>query len=77
MQKIKKIYRFLLILLPVLLYFSYFPVIALGKDATMNFELSLPLIWLVAFDVVALMLMGMQRKIGLFVKKWIFLLVCQ
>lgn len=74
MQKIKKIYRFLLILLPVLLYFSYFPVIALGKDATMNFELSLPLIWLVIFDVIALIFIGMQGKLGLLVKKWVFLL---
>lgn len=39
--------------LPVILFFSYYPIISLGKDTTMNFELSLPLIWLVVFDLVA------------------------
>ena len=74
MEKIKKTYRFLLLLFPAVLYFSYFPVIALGKDATMNFELSIPLIWLVLFDVVALVLMGLRKKLVLFVQKWIYLL---
>ena len=36
----KKLCRVLFAGLPVALYFSYFPVISLGGDATMNFELS-------------------------------------
>lgn len=43
----------LLYLLPATLFFSYYPVIALGATPSMNLELSLPLIWLVLFDLVA------------------------
>lgn len=43
----------LLYLLPAALFFSYYPVIALGATSSMNLELSLPLIWLVLFDLVA------------------------
>lgn len=39
--------------LPAVLFFSYYPLISLGRDATMNFELSLPLIWLVLFFLVS------------------------
>lgn len=43
----------LLLLLPIVPFFSYYPVMKLGADRSMNFELSLPLIWLVIFDAVA------------------------
>lgn len=43
----------LLYLLPAVLFFSYYPIISLGTNSSMNFELSLPLIWLVLFDLVA------------------------
>ncbi len=43
----------LLYLLPAVLFFSYYPIIQLGSNSSMNFELSLPLIWLVIFDIVA------------------------
>ncbi len=43
----------LVYLLPLTLFFSYHPVIRLGSNSSMNFELSLPLIWLVIFDLVA------------------------
>lgn len=43
----------LLYLLPAVLFFSYYPVITLGATTSMNLELSLPLIWLVLFDLVA------------------------
>lgn len=43
----------LLYLLPAVLFFSYYPIIRLGSNSSMNFELSLPLIWLVIFDIVA------------------------
>ncbi len=42
--------------LPTVLFFSYHPVISFGSDASMNFELSLPLIWLVLFDLGAFVL---------------------
>lgn len=43
----------LLYVLPGILFFSYHPVISLGSSNSMNFELSLPLAWLVLFDLVA------------------------
>lgn len=42
-------------LLPAVLFFSYYPLLSLGSDATMNFEFSLPLIWLLIFAPVALL----------------------
>ncbi len=36
--------------LPAVLFFSYHPVIGLGANSSMNFELSLPLLWLIIFD---------------------------
>ena len=45
----KKAKIYLLYLLPIVLLFSYYPVISLGQNETMNFELSLPLFWLVLF----------------------------
>ena len=62
MAKISKVYRFLVYVLPAVLFFSYYPVISLGASESMNFELSLPLIWLVIFDVVAFIIM-VQKKI--------------
>ena len=44
----------LLILLPVVLFFSYHPVITIGESETMNLELSLPEIWLVLFSLASL-----------------------
>ena len=66
----KKLYKVLILLLPVVLCFSYFPVISLGKSETMNFELSLPLVWLVVFDVVALVEVIRNKKIGLIFRNW-------
>ena len=62
MQKINKLYRGLIYILPVVLFFSYYPVIKLGASESMNFELSLPLIWLVVFDAVAFGIM-IKKKI--------------
>ena len=68
--------KLLLIILPLVLFFSYHPVIALGADETTNFELSLPLIWLVVFDVVGFWLMVRKRVLfrGLKGKWWLWLL---
>lgn len=54
MKLLRRVFFGLVYALPAVLFFSYHPIISLGNDATMNFELSLPLIWLVLFDCVAL-----------------------
>ena len=71
----KRLIRILLCILPVAFYFSYFPVISLGSDATMNFELSIPLIVLVIFDVVALIAMIKEKVLvrGIGKKWWVLL----
>lgn len=50
----RKITRALLILFPPIFFFSYFPIISLGSSESMNFELSLPEIWLVVFFLFSL-----------------------
>ena len=62
MKRLSKVFCLLVYLLPLILFFSYYPVISFGADSRMNFELSLPLIWLVVFDVIAGILM-LKRKI--------------
>ena len=42
--------------MPLCLFFSYEPVISLGGNESMNFELSVPLIWLVMFDLLCLVM---------------------
>lgn len=62
MKLFRKVLFGLVYALPAVLFFSYHPVISLGNDATMNFELSLPLIWLVLFDCVAFIdLLSLKR----------------
>lgn len=62
MKFLRKLYFTLLYLLPAILFFSYYPLIPLGSNATMNFELSLPLIFLVIFDIIAfLSLIALMR----------------
>jgi len=62
MKKLVKIYRYLLYIMPLMLVFSYFPLIKLGENETMYFELSLPLIWLVVFDLVGLTLLVLKYR---------------
>ena len=69
MKLLRKVFFILAYLMPAILFFSYYPLISLGNDATMNFELSLPLIWLVFFDLVAfIVLVDYQRKQRVFAK---------
>ncbi len=51
---LNKIENVLLLLLPVVVFFSYYPVIRLGENDSMHFELSLPIIWLAIFGVISL-----------------------
>ena len=71
---LSKVYRFLIYILPAVLFFSYYPVIRLGSDGAMYYELSLPLIWLVVFDVVGLIALILEKRLfsGL-KKKWVWL----
>lgn len=71
----KKIIYILLYIWPAVLYFSYFPVMHLGADATMNFEFSLPLIYLVVFDIFMVILLSREKRWGEAPKllKWVVL----
>lgn len=64
MKHLKRFIVVLVYLLPAVLYCGYHPVIHLGETDSMNLELSLPLIWLVLFDLaafLALMIRGGKR----------------
>lgn len=51
---LRAVYFALLVALPAVLFFSYHPIISLGANSSMNFELSLPLIRLILFDFISL-----------------------
>lgn len=68
MKKRNSVFCFFLYILPLVLCFSYFPVISLGGNETMNFELSLPLIWLVMFDVLSLVMIIKKYHKEIFTK---------
>ena len=57
-----KLLQALVLIMPACLFLSYFPVISLGGSASMNYELSVALLWLAVFDAVGFA--------GLFSKKW-------
>ncbi len=50
-----KIERAMLWALPFVVFFAYYPVIKLGANEQMNFELSLPLIWLALFGGISIL----------------------
>ena len=50
----KIVSRYLLILFPPVFFFSYYPIISLAESESMNYELSLPEIWLVLFFLLSL-----------------------
>ena len=58
----EKLLQALVLIMPACLFLSYFPVISLGDSASMNYELSVALMWLAVFDVVGF--------VGLLWKKW-------
>ncbi len=69
-------FNWLLYIMPVALVFSYHPVMRLGASESMNFELSVALVWLVVFDVVAAILFcyrGISWR-EFWRKKWAWLL---
>ena len=75
MKKVKiiKVLQFLIYILPAVLFLSYFPVISLGATETMNLELSVPLVWLVVFDVMAVVAVIKTKKTKVIAGKWYYL----
>lgn len=78
-KRLVGMYKFLLIGMAPALYFSYFPVIRLASDATMNYELSVAVIWLVMLDVVGIVTVvsrsGVMEVVrGWLGRKWMWLL---
>ena len=51
---LNKLENLFLYLLPIVIFFSFYPVIRLGESDSMHFELSLPLIWLFIFGIISL-----------------------
>lgn len=70
-----KLLLWMLYALPIVLYFSYFPIIRIGTNETMNFELSVPLIWLVIFDIVVAVKLTQRKGWGNVLRKWKWLLL--
>lgn len=54
MKHLNKLQKYLLYLLPVTIFLSYYPVITIGKNDTMNLEFSILLIWLLLFSLLSL-----------------------
>ena len=78
MQRLKQVLKWFIYILPATLFFSYYPVISFGANSTMNFELSLPLIWLVLFVILAGVLLVKDKKVrksfGDVRQKWVLCL---
>ena len=74
-QVLHHIYHILLLALPPVLYFSYYPLIHFGQTDSMNLEISLPLIWLVIFDLVGLIILYESRPRLNFHQIWPWLLL--
>ena len=62
------VFRFFLYVLPLVLCFSYYPLMKLGENETMYFELSLPLLWLVLFDVLGFVMVLKKYQKQIFTK---------
>lgn len=60
-NKLARLFRGMVYVLPGVLFFSYQPLIHFGASESMNFELSLPLIWLVLFGLLILV-MGFKKR---------------
>ena len=76
MKKVKiiKVLQFLIYILPAVLFLSYFPVISLGATETMNLELSVPLVWLIVFDAMAVVAVIKTKKTKVIAGKWYYYL---
>ena len=65
-KSLSKFESLMLFLLPIVVFFSYYPLIKLGQSDSMNFELSLPLIWLAIFGTASILRMPkVAKKLGI------------
>lgn len=53
-QKLLPLHRSLLWVLPIILFFSYYPVIPLFSNESSNYEFSLPLLWLLLMGILSM-----------------------
>ena len=53
-SSLSKIQQIMLLCLPFCLFFSYHPIISIFSTSTTNFELSIPLLWLLVFAILSL-----------------------
>ncbi|MBO7132140.1 O-antigen ligase family protein [Candidatus Saccharibacteria bacterium] len=75
LNKLNKMIQGMICILPLVLFFSYYPLMHFGSDESMNFEISLPLIWLVLFDLVTFFVLIKRKKLFSGLKgKWVWLL---
>ncbi len=71
---LKKMYRAFIYAMPVVLFFSFWPWINFGANSTMNFDISMSLIWLVLFDCSAFVLIIKKKLLKEVLGKWVWLL---
>ena len=71
---LSKTFKFLVYIAPTILFFSYWPNFHLGANNSMNFEFSLPIVWLVLFDIIGLILIIKNHKVKNVFKYWLWLL---
>jgi len=75
LNKLEKFFRFLIYILPGALFFSYYPLFHFGSDESMNFEISLPMIWLILFDFLAVFLLIKRKLLKKIVDYWAWLIL--
>ena len=75
MKRLNKLVKDYVLVLPLVLFFSYYPVMKLGESESMYFELSLPLLWLVSFDLMTVALLFKRKVLAKDLKQgWMWLL---
>ena len=75
-NRLEQVFRGMIYILPGVLFFSYQPLMHFGSSESMNFEISLPLVWLVLFDVLVLIMSWQKRGFwkGI-LQRWMWLLL--
>ena len=75
MKKLLTVYKYFILLFPLAMFFSFRPWISLGTNETMNFEISLTMIWLVLFDVLSFFVLIFTKRLFELRKYWKWLLL--
>lgn len=74
-MKLTKLLGGMILGLPAALFLSYHPVISLGNGDSMNFELSVAVIYLVLFDIAAFFLLVQEKRFARLFDRWQFLIL--